>query len=103
MRRTLAVMTSVGLALSLVACDNKATTTRIPDGSTTITKGMRGFWNAPGGASCRWWIVNKSGTISNNGNTKQKLPARGWSQKALITTGNVGEKFKSDNCGGWTQ
>jgi hypothetical protein len=91
------------LLLLATGCEDQASPSRIPDGSTTITKSMRGIWNAPGGTKCRWWIQSKGGAISNRGNTRQKAPARTQSQTVVIGTGNVGEKFKSDNCGGWSK
>lgn len=85
---------------------NQAAPSSIPDGVTPISKNMLGFWNAPGGKFCRWWIT-KDGQTTNNGNTKQDMPVRAYSQKALISSADVGGKFHSDGCansvGGWTQ
>lgn len=104
-RRLIVALLASLLLATTVACDDQANPSTIPDGSTRITKAMRGIWNAPGGSTCRWWIVNRSGTITNNGNLRQKLPARHQSQTVVIGTGNVGETFKSDNCApkGWTK
>lgn len=101
------------LLAALLGCEptDQSSPSSIPDGSRTIGKGMRGIWNAPGGTSCRWWIVSKRGTISNPGNTtgpvnrRRQKPGRAadQSQTVVIGSGNVGETFKSDRCAprGW--
>lgn len=104
------------LLAALLGCEptDKSTPSSIPDGSRTISKGMRGIWNAPGGPNCRWWIVSKSGkSISNPGNTtgpvnrRRQKPGKAadQSQTVVIGSGNVGETFKSDRCApqGWTR
>ena len=108
MRRIIAGVGSAALAVTLLTgCPpSQAAPKSIPDGVTPISKNMVGFWNAPGGQFCRWWIT-KDGQTTNNGNTKQKLPVRAYSQKALISTADIGGKFHSDGCanstGGWKQ
>ena len=74
---------------------------------------MLGFWDAPGGTECRWWISDTSkgidGTIGDNGNTKRvgksriQQPGRAadQSQTMLVSTGKVGLYLHSDNCAPW--
>jgi hypothetical protein len=109
-RLTAALATIPLLVATAKGCDNQASPSSIPDGSTQISKNMTGFWNAPGGPRCRWWM-QRGGSITDNGNTtgplkhrvQQKGPAADQSQTNLIGIGNVGDTLKSDGCGGWTQ
>lgn len=84
MRRLILGALCVPLLLATMAgCPNQSSPKRIPDGATPISKNMRGIWNAPGGKSCRWWVADPDGSISNGG--------------------NVGQTLRSDSCGGWTK
>jgi hypothetical protein len=94
----LLVLTLTGAANG---CEDQSSPARIPDGSTKITKNMRGIWNAPGGSQCRWWLQTERGVITHAGNVKLKGNARTQSQSVVIGTGNVGQLFKSDRCKGW--
>jgi hypothetical protein len=102
-------------AIALAAqggCEDKSSPTGMADGVRVINKNMRGYWTAPGGAKCRWWITSADGkTVTHPGNTKgavnrrvqkNKTTAR-HSQAVIIGTGNVNHKFRSDSCGGWTK
>lgn len=106
MRRLALVAFALAALLGCKPTD-QASPSSIPNGSTTITKAMRGVWKAEGGPSCRWWIENSTGTL-NNGNLiarKKRLRSAYQSQTVIIGSSYVGAKFKSDNCGkgGWTQ
>lgn len=103
---------SAGLAIIfLVACEptDQSSPKTLQDGARTISKNMVGFWDAPGGSRCRWWIQSPRGQITNGGNTtgpvnarrQKKGPASDMSQTMLIGGGNVGETIKSDKCGPW--
>ena len=97
------------LLATMAGCPDQSSPKRISDGATPISKNMVGSWNAPGGKSCRWWVVSSSGSITNNGNTRassrgrvQKSgPAADQSQTVILGTGNVGQTLRSDACGGW--
>jgi major membrane immunogen (membrane-anchored lipoprotein) len=98
---------AVAAAVLLTGCGpaDQASPTTISNGSTTITKAMRGTWKSDGGRNCRWWIESTTGTTLHNGNLiarQKKLDYAYQSQLVIINTGQVGGKFKSDKCGkGW--
>ena len=100
------------VVLAAQGCDDQSSPQTISDGVRKINKNMRGYWNAPGGTNCRWWIVSADGKrISNNGNTTGPLNKRvqkpgkqaDFSQSVILGTGNIGESLRSDKCGGWTK
>jgi hypothetical protein len=108
-KRWLPVAVFLPASLLLMAgCPDQSTHTTIPNGITVITKNDVGTKTAPGGPSCRWWMTRGS-RITDNGNTtgtlkrrvQQKGVAADQSQTVIIGTGNVGDTFHADNCGGF--
>jgi len=101
--RRLTAVLAVPLLLATMGaangCENQADPGTIPDGVTSISKNMRGVWNAPGGPGCRWSVRVKSGgkfvTVNKGSGNK--------SQTVIFGTGVVGGQFRSDKCApkGW--
>lgn len=76
-------------------CADQATPSIMPDGAHNITKSMRGFWDSPGAKGCAWRKLDRFGHVTAKGGGAR-------SQTVLISTADVGGKFRSDKCKRWS-
>lgn len=97
-RRAFACVAAVCLPLVLMGqgCEDQATPSSLMNGTTNITKSMRGFWDSAGGKACSWRKYDRYENQTGSG----KGPV---SQKVLFSTADVGGKFKSDKCALWSK
>lgn len=99
LRTVTAVLIAV---LALTGCGDTAGAPKsIGPGKHTVTKPMRGFWNAnnaqPG---CEWTLGPKGGKAAMSG----KYRRGNETQTVLLGTGNLGMVFwANDACGTWTR
>lgn len=83
------------LVLTGQGCENQATPASMPNGVTSITKSMRGFWDSAGGKGCNWRKYDRFGNPTGHGGGSR-------SQTVLLSSADVGGKFKSDRCKLWS-